>query len=48
VYRDLECYNNTRLFRKGKGQGQVRRIEDLVPGNVDILILGYWNERSEG
>jgi hypothetical protein len=40
VYLDLGCYSNTRRSHKGKGQGQVKLVEDLIPGSVDILILG--------
>jgi hypothetical protein len=46
VYRGLECYNNTCLFYKDKGQGQVRRIGNLAPGNVDIQTLGCWSRRN--
>jgi hypothetical protein len=47
VYQGLECYNITRLFYRDKGQGRVKHIENLVPGNVDIQILGCWSGRNE-
>jgi hypothetical protein len=48
VYQDLECYNNTRLFYRGRGQEWARRVENPTPGNVDIQILEYWNRKNEG
>jgi hypothetical protein len=37
----LECYNNIRLFRRGKGREQERHVGNLVPESVDIRFLGY-------
>jgi hypothetical protein len=46
VYQGLECYNNTHLFHKDKGQGRARRVKNLVPRIVDIWIPGCWSERN--
>jgi hypothetical protein len=46
VYRGLECYNNIYLSRRGKDQGWARHAKNLVPGNVDIWILGCWSGRN--
>jgi hypothetical protein len=47
MYQGSGCCNNTRLSHKGKDQGWVKRVGNLVLGNIDIRIPGCWSGRNE-